>query len=398
LVLRCGDENLSFAFIMAQSRTDMAAKLKEQGTEAFKKKDYDQAVKMYSDAIAISKCDHVLYSNRSAAFAEGKKYKEALHDAQKCVELKPGFAKGYGRVALAQYNLNKLMDAKKSYQEGLKHDSQNQVLKTGLRDTEKSFRKWFLSVLAEATEAQIVTQQRLCEATHQLVTDGHTSLSFLEAHQRVLQLNLPGDVLEKNGISEEDLHQTIADYDRAYDYEVITAVQNMFLPCGKGDPERSGKIEIATVLDAHKFMEMQMKNVVEEFNQLPAETKHSIPKKLRENAAELLVSVAVETSFKIRGEDLELAVTMHGEQFQSDPAMMECQTQLGSLMQLLLESPFVEKVVDEASKLETGVAGVSTLMNASESRIGARACYVGAISALGLVVLLGMMRWRARNK
>jgi hypothetical protein len=290
------------------------------------------------------------------------------------------------------------MDAKKSYQEGLKHDSQNQVLKTGLRDTEHSLRKWFLSVLAEATDAQSVTQQRLCEATHQLVADGQTSLSFLEAHQKILQLNLPSDTLEKYGISEEDFRTTIDDFGKAYDYEVMTATQRMFSPSGKGDPERSGEIQIATVLEAHKFMETQMKSVVEEFNQLPAETKHSIPKKMRENAAELLVSVAVESSFKIRSEDLELAVTMHGEQLQSDTAMMESQTGIGSLMQLLLEPPFVEKVVDQASKRETGMAGLSTLMNASESGIGSFACNVGIISALGLVVVLGIMRWRAINK
>ena len=63
-----------------------------------------------------------------------------------------------------------------------------------------------------------------------------------------------------------------------------------------------------------------------------------------------MVSVALESSFKMQSEDLELAVTMHGEQLQGDPAFIECHTGLGSVMQLLLEPPFVEKVVEGAAK------------------------------------------------
>jgi hypothetical protein len=298
-------------------------------------------------------------------------------------------------MALAQFHLNRLIEAKKNYQEGLKHDSQNQVLKTGLRDTEHSLRKWFLSVLAEATDAQSVTQQRLCEATHQLVADGQTSLSFLEAHQKMLKLKLPRDTLESYGISEEDFQRTVEDYEKAYDYQVITAVQGMFMPSGKGDPEAAGKIEMKTVVDAHKFMEVQMKAIVEEFNQLPAETKHSIPKKEREHAAELLVSVLVESSFKIPGEDLEMASSMQGEQLQADPAYIECQIQIGSLMQLLLEPPFVEKVDEQPSKSEDERVGTGSKANSSMS---VNALNLSIISALGLIVVLGLIRWKTNRK
>merc|ERR1712176_694728 len=98
------------------------------------------------------------------------------------------------------------------YQEGLKHDSENQVMKNGLRDTQRNLKSWFLSVLQEAADVQSTVQQRICEATHQLVADGYTSMSFLEAHEKVLQLNLPRDTLDKYGISEEDCQRTIEDY------------------------------------------------------------------------------------------------------------------------------------------------------------------------------------------
>lgn len=397
---------------MASGATEEAAKLKAQGNEAVQKNDFDEAIRLYGEAIALSEADHVLYSNRSAAYAGAKKYEEALVDARKCVDLKPDFAKGYGRMALAQYNLNKLIDAKKSYQQGLTHDSQSQVLKNGLKDTEKNQRRWFITVLGEVADVQHLSQQRICEATHKLIADGCEKFSFLEAHQKILLLDLPSqDTLEKYGISEDDCQQIIGEYDKAYDYEVMTAVQRMmFSPPGKGDPEKAGKLEIATVLEVHKFMEVRMKSLVEEFQQLPVEAKQSISKKEREYSAELMVSVAVESSFKLQSEDLDLAVTMHGEQLQGDAAFVDCQTQLGSLMQLLYEPPYLEKVVEQApttaktieqaSRSESGIihhtSDTIDVVPMSQSLLGCR--NVGIISAVGLVVMFGLIRWKANSR
>jgi len=187
----------------------------------------------------------------------------------------------------------------------------------------------------------------------------------------------------------------IADYESAYDYEVITAVQRMFMPVGKGDAGRAGKIDVATVVDAHKFMAVQMESLVAEFNQLPSETKHSIPKKERERSAELMVSVAVESSFKLQSEDLELAVTTYTQQLEGDPAFVECQNQIGSFMQLLMEPPFVDKVVAQSSKLGNDTPKASVSVNP----VGSSLCLnIGIASTLGLAVLLGLLRWRANQK
>merc|ERR1712070_748880 len=116
--------------------------------------EYDEAIRLYGEAIQISKSDHVLYSNRSAAYAGAKKYEEALADASECIRLKPDFAKGYSRKGLAQYHLDQLKGAKQSYEEGLKLDPQNTVLQSGLRDAKKGFRSWFLKVLGEVADDQ----------------------------------------------------------------------------------------------------------------------------------------------------------------------------------------------------------------------------------------------------
>lgn len=377
---------------MAPSPSEQAAKLKEQGTEAFKNKEFDKAAKLYGEAIALSNSDHILYSNRSAAYAGAKKYKEALADGQKCVELKPDFSKGYGRVASAQYHLGKLIEAKKIYKEGLKYDSESQFLKTGLKDTERSLKPWFVSVLKEAADAQSVTQLQICEATHKLVADGCTSLSFLEAHRKMLLLDLPSDALDKYGISDEDFQQTVEDFQRRYDYEVITAVQQIGMPSGKGDADKAGKIDRSLIVDAHKFMEAQMKGLVEEFSKLPDLTKHSIPKKEREYAAELLVSVAVESHFKISSEDLELAVAMHEEQLQVDQVFAACQEQIAALMQQLMEPPFVKQESEQTSKSETCTE------ETSRSSAGSLACSAGVVSVLGLALVLGLIRWRTNRQ
>ena len=48
---------------------------------------------MYTEAIELDPANHLLYSNRSAAYASLKKYKEALGDAEKTIELKPDWGK-----------------------------------------------------------------------------------------------------------------------------------------------------------------------------------------------------------------------------------------------------------------------------------------------------------------
>ena len=71
----------------------MASDLKTQGNAAFSSGDYENAIKLFTQAIELDTTNHVLYSNRSAAFANQKNYKMALQDALKTTELKNDWAK-----------------------------------------------------------------------------------------------------------------------------------------------------------------------------------------------------------------------------------------------------------------------------------------------------------------
>ena len=61
----------------------MADALKDQGNKAFQAKDYDTAITLFSQAIELDPNNHVLYSNRSAAYAGKKDWSQALVDAEK---------------------------------------------------------------------------------------------------------------------------------------------------------------------------------------------------------------------------------------------------------------------------------------------------------------------------
>jgi stress-induced-phosphoprotein 1 len=55
----------------------------------------------FSQAIELDPSNHVLYSNRSGAYASLKNWEKAAADAKKTTEIKPDWAKGWGRKGAA---------------------------------------------------------------------------------------------------------------------------------------------------------------------------------------------------------------------------------------------------------------------------------------------------------
>ncbi|XP_051114985.1 hsp70-Hsp90 organizing protein 3 [Andrographis paniculata] len=114
----------------------MADEAKAKGNAAFSAGNFNDAVLHFTDAINLAPTNHVLYSNRSAAYASLNKFSEALSDAQKTVELKPDWGKGYSRLGAAHMGLQSYNDAVSSYKKGLEIDPNNEALKSGLSDAE----------------------------------------------------------------------------------------------------------------------------------------------------------------------------------------------------------------------------------------------------------------------
>lgn len=106
--------------------------LKDKGNAALQAGKFDDAIKFYTEAIALDENNHVLYSNRSAAYAKAGKYRPALEDAEKTVQLKPDWGKGYSRKGSALAYLGRTDESIKAYEEGLVHEPDNAQLKEGL--------------------------------------------------------------------------------------------------------------------------------------------------------------------------------------------------------------------------------------------------------------------------
>ncbi|TVY54607.1 Heat shock protein sti1-like [Lachnellula cervina] len=116
----------------------MADELKALGNKAIAEKNFDEAIEKFTEAIEIEPTNHILYSNRSAAFASKKDYQNALNDANKVTEIKPDWAKGWGRKGAAQHGLGDLVAAHDAYEEGLKLDPNNAQNKSGLASVNRA--------------------------------------------------------------------------------------------------------------------------------------------------------------------------------------------------------------------------------------------------------------------
>lgn len=113
-----------------------AIQFKDQGNKAIQAEKYDEAISLYTKAIELDTCNHVFYSNRSAAYTKKGDYENALKDAHKTVELKPDWGKGYSRLGASLSYLQRYEEALEAYKDGLKHDPDNAQLKTGCEEAD----------------------------------------------------------------------------------------------------------------------------------------------------------------------------------------------------------------------------------------------------------------------
>ncbi|KAF7301597.1 Activator of Hsp70 and Hsp90 chaperones [Mycena indigotica] len=112
-----------------------AAELKDLGNKAFAAKDYDKAIDLFSQGIALDPKNHVLYSNRSACYAGKKNWAEALKDAESCVSVNPTWSKGFARKGAALHGSRRFDEAIVAYEEGLKLED-SPALRKGLKEVQ----------------------------------------------------------------------------------------------------------------------------------------------------------------------------------------------------------------------------------------------------------------------
>lgn len=117
---------------------EQSAQEKEAGNEAFKLQQYPEAVKHYTEALKRGPAEvndeaYKLYSNRAACYTKLCAWYDGLKDAEKCIELKPDFGKGYSRKGNIQFFMKEYDKAMETYKQGLEIDPDSEEMKDGLQ-------------------------------------------------------------------------------------------------------------------------------------------------------------------------------------------------------------------------------------------------------------------------
>lgn len=115
-----------------------AAELKAEGNKHLSAGNYEGAIASYTKAIELEPTNHVFYSNRSAAYLSKGDANEALEDAEKVVEMKADWPKGYSRKGAALHSLRRYDDAVAAYEAGLVVAPEDAGLKNGLEEVSKA--------------------------------------------------------------------------------------------------------------------------------------------------------------------------------------------------------------------------------------------------------------------
>ncbi|KAG7217598.1 hypothetical protein INR49_021284, partial [Caranx melampygus] len=100
---------------MAEGGND-AELLKEKANKYFKEKDYENAIKYYTEALELNPSNAIYFSNRSLAYLRTECYGYALADATKALEIDKNYIKGYYRRATSNMALGKFKAALKDYE------------------------------------------------------------------------------------------------------------------------------------------------------------------------------------------------------------------------------------------------------------------------------------------
>ena len=99
--------DMAEADVSPNKEEEEADKLREKGNLAVKSNRFDEALDLYSSAIALSSGDYRLFCNRALCHLKLGQPQNALDDCQQCLSLKPWYSKALQRKAWALQELVK---------------------------------------------------------------------------------------------------------------------------------------------------------------------------------------------------------------------------------------------------------------------------------------------------
>lgn len=192
---------------------DHASLFKDEADEAFRKQDFDKSIHLYTQAIELDPDNHVLFSNRSAAYMKVDSKSKALKDAEKVVELAPKWIKGYSRLGVAQQSLKRFDAAMQSFKKGIEMEASNQYLWTALRECQEACesdkKERFINAEKERAEEerrlQLINEAKIAAQAHNTKQKSEDLLSdFFNVINVPETPKLPPEIIEHHATDDND--------------------------------------------------------------------------------------------------------------------------------------------------------------------------------------------------
>mmetsp|Transcript_86982 Transcript_86982/g.130416 ORF Transcript_86982/g.130416 Transcript_86982/m.130416 type:complete len:837 (-) Transcript_86982:22-2532(-) len=183
-----------------------ADSLKQQGNALMSQKEYTKAAKLYSEALEFLPENAILFSNRSQAYLNSKKYQAALEDSKLAIKYDTNFAKAYLRGGKAAFQLGLFQEAKSFFVDGLNVTKRksDKLSKTMSNEFQKLIEECNLSVENEKLDkekqkAVVEEFQRSISQMKELFSKGKLK-DTRKVCEDVLRL-LPGEKLSSHYLS-----------------------------------------------------------------------------------------------------------------------------------------------------------------------------------------------------
>ena len=91
--------------------------LRKAAAEAFRSRDFESALSLYTRAIGLAPDAKELHSNRAACRAATKDYRGSLSDAEECIRVAPEWGKGWLRKGAALHGMGCFGDAAAAFEQ-----------------------------------------------------------------------------------------------------------------------------------------------------------------------------------------------------------------------------------------------------------------------------------------